>query len=481
MDGAFSEDKGPAERIRCFLSERGDRLMELNIAPGLSQKLDHVQQQSLALLTLPLPELQEYIAQQIRDYPLLEVRGQRPESLTALSEDAEAVSALEDNTDWFWQDRQTCGQSADPLMFLRRPQTFTEDLLFQLAALKLSPLLHKCCVYIIYSLSPRGYLLDSEEELARQTGVPMETIRQAIYAVQSLTPAGVGAHDLSECLILQLAESQYFNSCTVRIVKDHLGDLAAGRYGRIAAALGISKKEAEHWCAQIRQLNPIPSKGYAAGGLVAPVIPEAAVAKNLAIIMNQAAVPEVVMPDEYQAMLEQPCDASVRDFLQKNQGQAKLLTGQLERRQRTLLSIITWVVRLQPDYFQKGPSCLQPMTMQQIAERLSLNVSTVSRAVSGKYIDTPWGTAALRSLFAGAPSRESTSSAGIKYRIKELIGREDRSAPLSDGELCTLLAEEQIMVSRRTVAKYRSELHILPASLRRGVQDGGTAASNRRV
>ena len=100
------------------------------------------------------------------------------------------------------------------------------------------------------------------------------------------------------------------------------------------------------------------------------------------------------------------------------------------------------------------------MTMQQIAERLSLNVSTVSRAVSGKYIDTPWGMVALRSLFTGAPSRESTSSAGIKYRIKELIGREDRSAPLSDGELCTLLAEEQIMVSRRTVAKYRDALGI---------------------
>lgn len=438
--------------------------MELNMEQRLSQTLSPLQQQSLALLALPLPELREYLSQQLHDYPLLELSGQGPESLTALVEGLEEGAAPGEE-DPPWSESGIPETGADPLLFLKRLQTFTDDLLLQLAGLELPPLLRKCCLYIIYSLSPRGYLLDSEEELSRQTGVPLEVIRQAVYAVQSLTPTGVGAHDLSECLVLQLVESKQFNPYTIRIVKDHLDDLAAGRYGRIAAALGISRQEAEHWCAQIRQLNPIPSKGYASGGYVQPVIPEAAITRALTVTMNQTAVPVITMAEEYQAMLACAQDPSVRKFLQSNQQQAKSLTAQLDRRQKTLGDVIACVVRRQPDYFRLGPAHLLPMTMGQVAEQLSLHVSTVSRAVSGKYIDTAWGPVALRSLFTSALA--DASAGGVKTRLLELVRLEDPAAPLSDGDLCALLAAQQISISRRTVAKYRNELNILPASLRR--------------
>lgn len=436
----------------------------------LSQTLSLLQQQSLTLLTLPIPELREYLSQQIHDYPLLELSGQGTESLTALVEEFEEMAApSEDDLPWSEYSSTPQETATDPLLLLKRPQTFTDDLLLQLAGLELSPLLRRCCMYIIYSLSPRGYLVDSEEELSRQTGVPLEDIQQAVYAVQSLTPTGVGAHDLSECLVLQLVESKQFNPYTIRIVKDHLDDLAAGRYGKISTALGIPRQETEYWCAQIRRLNPIPSKGYASDRYVQPVIPEASVSKELVVTMNQIAVPAIVMAEEYRTMLSCVQEASVRKFLQNNQQQAKNLTAQLDRRQKTLLEVISCIVRLQPDYFRLGQAHLLPMTMQQVADQLSLHVSTVSRAVSGKYIDTAWGPVALRSLFTSALS--DASAGGVKTRLLELIRLEDATAPLSDNDLCALLEAQQISISRRTVAKYRNELNILPASLRRRRSD----------
>ena len=446
-------------------------MMELNMAPHLSQHLSPFQQQSLTMLALPLPELREYLSRQLQDYPLLELRDQGTESLTALSERADFPG----EEDVFWGDGLAAGrQDADPLLFLRKPQTFTEDLLFQLAALELSPLLRKCCMYIIYSLSPRGYLLDSEEELARQTGIALADIQQAVYVVQSLSPPGVGAHDLSECLVLQLVASKLFNPYTIRIVKDHLDDLAAGRWGRIAAALGISRGEAEHWCAQIRQLNPIPSKGYAGSGYVPPIVPEAAVTRELSVIMNQSALPVVAMAEEYQDMLLHARDSSVRQFLLGNLQQSQSLASQLDRRQKTLLDILVCVARLQPEYFQIGPAKLLPMTMEDVASELSLHVSTISRAVNGKYIDTAWGPVALRSLFTGALAGESTSTGGVKARLRELIRRENPAAPLSDNQLCALLAAEHIGISRRTVAKYRHERKIPSAASRRREAGGSS-------
>ena len=439
-----------------------------------AQTMSPLQQQSLAVLSLPLPELQEYILEEIRDYPLLEVRTRQAESLTSL---VDRWSSRRDRPEEEFRERGPAfrsrdGEWLDPLAFLGTGTSFTEDLIQQVSVLDLPEDLLSRCMYVIYSLTPRGYLQESDEELARQMGVSVYDARQAVYAVQSLSPDGVGARDLSECLILQLAQSPHFNEYTVRIAKDHLQDLAAGRYDRIGKALGVSSKEALRWCNEIRKLNPIPSEGYHAHGYTQFAVPEAFAtveAGEIAVRMNDESVPAVVLPEEYLPMLEGEEDPDARRFLKDHQQRAALLQRQIDMRRTTLEKVIVCMVQLQPDFFRSGRQALRPMTMQQVADRLSVHISTVSRAVNGKYIDTPAGVVPLRSLFsAPLPAGGATvSAAGVKERLRELIRQEDKRRPLSDSELCAALQAQHIRISRRSVANYRGELGILPAALRR--------------
>lgn len=435
-------------------------MIDLNIEQKQLQTLSMNQQQALQLLALPLSELRVYLEQQLRDYPLIEIRGKEPESLSAYLEDHETPPSAYEK-----------GDKADPLLFLKSPQTFTEDLLLQLSAQKLPARLEKCCTYIIYSLSPRGYLLDNEEDISAQTGFSIEDVRQAVYVVQSLLPAGVGAHDLSECLVLQLVNSRQFNMYTIRIVKDHLDDLAACRYSKISSALGISRQEAEYWCAHIRKLNPIPSRGYASGEYIQYFVPEAAVDSDLSIIMNKENVPHLTVAKEYQEMLRRPLEAGTKTFLRDTSKQACTLNSHIHYRQQTIEGVISCIVALQPQYFRGSKVNLRPMTMQQIADMLSLNISTISRAVSGKYITTVHGSIPLRGLFTASVS-DAVSAGSVKVRIRELIRLEDKNSPLSDEALCHLLQAEQINISRRTAAKYRAELGIPASSMRRKVSTG---------
>lgn len=442
--------------------------MKLKIEPRHAQVLSPVQRQALRMLALPIAELYSYLEQRLQDFPLLELHRERPESLTELMEaenlPASAAGMEESGSGAPALDPD---RRIDPLRFLKQPDTFTDDLLLQLSALPLPAHIQRCCRYIIYSLTSQGYLPDKAEELAARTGFPLEDVRQSVFIVQSLFPSGVGARDLSECLLLQLAESKHFNPYTVRIVKDHLADLAAGRYRKIGAALGIPRKEAEKWCALIRRLNPIPSRGYASSEYVQHLVPEAAVDKRLRVTMNKAGLPRISMGREYLEMLHSQKESAAQQFLRENQSQAERLTKQLTYRSETLYRVIACVLEIQNDYFRSGADFLKPMTMRQVADRLSLHVSTVSRAVNEKYISTPHGMVALRGLFTCAVDDGGPSAGSVKNRIRGLIQAEDKNAPLSDGALCEILQAQNIPISRRTVSKYRAELGIAPASRRR--------------
>ncbi|MDY3281736.1 RNA polymerase factor sigma-54 [Dysosmobacter sp.] len=457
-----------------------DPHMSMDQAVRQVQTLSPLQQQSLAVLSLPLPELQEYILEEIRDYPLLEVRARQAESLSSIVESArrEESHSGENDREREASFRSRDGEWVDPLTFLGTKISFTEDLIQQVSVLDLPKELLSRCIYIIYSLSPRGYLQDSDEELARQMGVSVYDARQAVYVVQSLSPDGVGARDLSECLVLQLAQSPYFNEYTVRIAKDHLQDLAAGRYDRIGRALGISSKEALRWCNEIRKLNPIPSEGYHAHGYTQFVVPEAFVTmepEGVTVRMNDESMPAVVLPEEYLSLPEAGDDPDARRFLKEHQQRAALLQKQIDMRGTTLERVIVCMAQLQPEFFRSGRQALRPMTMQQVADRLNVHISTVSRAVSGKYIDTPMGVVALRSLFsAPLPAQgAAVSAAGVKERLRELIRREDKNHPLTDSQLCGALRGQHIQISRRSVANYRCELGIPPAAARRQAGESG--------
>ncbi len=416
-------------------------------------RLSLAQQQSLLMLALPLAELREYLAEQLQDYPLLEVKGLDTPRYEGKGESFAAP----------WNEEREEGEG---FVLPSRPETFREHLLFQLSALPLQEGVRRLCIYLIHSLSPRGYLTESEGEIAALTGESLSAVRQAVKIVQSLSPTGVGARDLVQCLLLQMEAKKITHPAPVAIVRDHLQDLARGHYGVIRKKLGLSAEETERWCRLIRTLNPIPSNGYFSGENVGILLPEGAIGPDLQVEMNQRDTPQVVMEEEYQKMLEQLGEEESRGYLIRSQQQARALTGQIARRQQTLQRLLQCLCTMQPDYFRHGPQALRPMTMGQVAEQLSLHESTVSRAVAGKYVDTPYGMVALRSLFTASLQGEE-SAGGIKAKLAELIEKEDKQNPLSDEALCRLLAAQQIQLSRRTVAKYRSQLGVPSASERK--------------
>lgn len=416
-------------------------------------RLSLAQQQSLLMLALPLAELREYLAEQLQDYPLLEVKGLDTPRYEGKGESFAAP----------WNEEREEGEG---FVLPSRPETFREHLLFQLSALPLQEGVRRLCIYLIHSLSPRGYLTESEGEIAALTGESLSAVRQAVKIVQSLSPTGVGARDLVQCLLLQMEAKKITHPAPVAIVRDHLQDLARGHYGVIRKKLGLSAEETERWCRLIRTLNPIPSNGYFSGENVGILLPEGAIGSDLQVEMNQRDTPQVVMEEEYQKMLEQLGEEESRGYLIRSQQQARALTGQIARRQQTLQRLLQCLCIMQPDYFRHGPQALRPMTMGQVAEQLSLHESTVSRAVAGKYVDTPYGMVALRSLFTASLQGEE-SAGGIKAKLAELIEKEDKQNPLSDEALCRLLAAQQIQLSRRTVAKYRSQLGVPSASERK--------------
>lgn len=434
-----------------------------------TQVLSLSQQQSLAMLSMPIQKLREYLSAQLRDYPLLDIQSETAESLSELYQTADAQKTVPDDDSYPEATPGPRVPHKDGLWHAARSGcTLREDLIFQLSALKLPFDLYDCCVYIICSLTPQGYLAESEEEISLDTGIPVSDVRQAIYVIQSLQPTGVAAHDLSECLLLQLVESRQFNKYTVKIVKEHLESLACGRYGKIGAALNLSTREAEHWCGVIRSLNPIPSKGYPSDEYTRYIVPEAIISQDACIRMNNDAVPRITLDPEYKKLKELSGDRTVKKFLYKTEQKAKILQGQLCRRQDTLSQIIEYIVSRQKAYFCGDKNALEAMTMQQVASALSLHVSTVSRAVSSKYVETVYGPVSLRSLFTASIKVAGAVSAGsIKARIKEYVRRENPAHPFSDEELRSMLEAQHIHLSRRTVAKYRAELGILPFSMRR--------------
>ena len=289
--------------------------------------------------------------------------------------------------------------------------------------------------------------------------------------VQSLSPTGVGARDLQECLILQLAEGKDFNSYTLSIVKNHLQLLAKGNINGIAKALHVSAADAEHYCAVIRNLNPIPSRGFYAPDDNRYVVPDAVIEMidgKMIVKYNDSVLSRISINQDYCKLLKESGDAEAVEYLQKSLRQAEKAKADLRSRENTLVRVIEYVVTMQQAYItgkEKSPALL---TISDVAEKLDLHASTISRAVKDKYIMYQNRTVRLKDLFSTPISNAvSVSRPAVMKQLKYLVDTEDKSAPLSDEKLKERLSASGIDISRRTIAVYREELNIPCASARR--------------
>ena len=446
------------------------------------------QQQQLAILHMTLQEVSEMANEQIQSNPMLEmdehVADESP--FSALSWDHLSTQSAR-QSDFPGEDaaprsvvatdyhaaRRSAEHEANPLDYAAAPESLSDYLTLQLTTYPLSRVQRQICVHLIAMLDDQGFFRESLEDTARELGVDTFELTQMLYVIQSLDPPGVGARDLQECLILQLAAGNHFNGYTLRIVKEALPLLSRNRISAIAKLLDVDTLHAKRYCDEIRALSPIPARGYYTGERSNYIIPDAVIVRSgahFSVQMNDSMIPHLVINSEYESLLETTADAELKDYLKPQLSAAKNLISDIAARQETLHRIICEIVKKQPRFFEDGKT-LKPMLMEEIADAVGIHISTVSRAIAGKYIVCAAGTVSLRSLFtagyAVGSNENAVSAAVIKRQLTELIAAEDPDAPLSDDALAQRFRSMGIQISRRTVAKYREEQGIPCSNLRR--------------
>lgn len=326
---------------------------------------------------------------------------------------------------------------------------------------------------IIGNIDDNGYLRASVDELAFATNVPADQVAEVLKVIQSFNPPGVGARDLRECLMLQLERADRKDTLEYRIISEHMELLGKRRFPEIARALGCTVEDVQAAWQRITQLEPRPGRDFSHDDNIY-VVPEVFVRKvgdEYVVSANEDAIPHLRISNTYKDLMARPdSSAEVRNYIRERIRAGKFLIKSLQQRQETILNIAREIVKRQREFMEHGRSHLKPMTMAQIAEAVGVHETTVSRAVSGKYIDTPQGVFEMKSFFTSGLSTANgvgVSNASVKELINEMVANEDKKQPLSDEEIVKRLGEKGIMIARRTVAKYRSELNILPSHLRK--------------
>ncbi len=326
---------------------------------------------------------------------------------------------------------------------------------------------------IIGNIDDKGYLKDTVEEMALSTGVPAESVIEVIRVIQTFEPPGVCARDLRECLLLQLERAGEQGTLEYRIVCDHMEALGKRRIPEIARATGTEVDEVQDALENIGKLEPRPGRAFASDSeqYVLPEVFVQRVGDDFVVSTNNEQIPHLRISNTYKdLMATSRHEPEVRNYIREKIRAGKFLIKSLHQRQSTITNIAREIVHRQRDFMEKGVSALKPLTMVQVAEVVGVHETTVSRAVSGKYMQTPQGLYEMKYFFTAGISTESgagLSNTSVKDMIAEIFASEDASKPLSDQEVVRMLKEKGIVIARRTVAKYRSELNILPSNLRK--------------
>ncbi len=460
------------------LQARQTSEQRLMLAPNITLALE--------ILRMPTLELRAFLERQLEENPLLELEEPENES-NEQSEASEEPPKTDQSKDAPEEDPWSSVRSpdeqeeADEDGFERRlegrlvvTETLQDSLLMQLGCQRISAKERQLGEILIRQLNDQGYLEGSMEELAAELKATPAELEGVLQIIQRLEPAGVGARNLQECLKLQLEYRKATASLAYAIVRDHFSLFVANRPQALAKALGKSLEEIKKACEELKQLDPKPGRIFS-GQLPPSVIPDLIIRhkeKYYDVELNDQELPQISVNRAYYRMLKDPrTPEDAKEFLTGKFRRASWLIKAIDERNATLLSIARCLISLQRDFLSQGPQSLSPLTQAQVADLIGRHPSTVSRAIAGKTIDTPYGIFRLEQFFASAVPQatdgETISDARIKSEIQNLIGREDTYRPLSDSAIAKKLSQSNISVARRTIAKYRAELKILPAHLRR--------------
>jgi RNA polymerase sigma-54 factor len=327
--------------------------------------------------------------------------------------------------------------------------------------------------YLIYEMDDNGYIKTEIEEAASDLSATIEDVQGALEAIQGLEPAGIGARDVRECLQLQLKRAGKEGSLEGRIVADFINELARNDIDVIAKALGLDRGKIQAAVDNIKKLNPRPASTILSKE-TEPVIPELIAnvdKKTIRLELNRERLPQLKLYNPYERDLDIIKDPEARKFMKENMNYAKSLMDNLKRREETLCSVASYILEFQRDALAKYKNAIKSLTIKDVAAALNFHPSTISRAISNKYIQINDKVLPLKSLLSQGTKKENgdlISKASIKDKIEIMVKNEDTSRPLSDDTIKTALEEEEgILLKRRTIAKYRKDLRILPCHLRK--------------
>ena len=353
---------------------------------------------------------------------------------------------------------------------LSSTQTLADYLEEQIRRSGLPAKTESAALQIIPWLNQHGFFAEPPAVVQGETGLSDKVFQQARRAICDCDPAGVGAEDLRESLIIQLTRLGESKGLPIKLLRFHWDALVRHRYADIAKALDIEEEAAELAARRIARLNPDPGSGFSRAELlvVTPDIEVTLVDNELQVTLTKETTPQMALSAEYREMMAAHADkAEVRQYLSRCFRDGREFIRALNDRYTTMLAVAEAIVQAQQPFFRQKGSPLLPLKMEDIAQTTGLHISTVSRAVRGKYLKCASGVFELRSFFSVAVSSDDVSADEVKQLIRGLILAEDPVHPLSDAKLETLLQEQNIHIARRTIAKYREQLKILPASLRK--------------
>lgn len=443
--------------------------------------------QAITILQFSATDLAEYVEKELLENPVLE---KKEESEKEAEDAAAPVEVRPDNgkseVDWqeYFQDQAesgyTYGDRRDPLEqfgyenFLSQAPSLHEALLTQLILTKVTKAERKIAEYIIGNLNEHGYLTCSLEEVASGLKVAVQQAEKALKIVQGFDPPGVGARDLVECLLLQVESLNLDDKLIRPLIQNHLADLAEGRLQKIARDLGAGVREVQEAADILKTLDPKPGRKFGSPHEVRYVTPDVVVEKvegQYIVLVNDTSAPRLGINTAYRRVLSgRDSDEETKKFVEAKLNSASWLIKSIEQRRITLYKVSNCIVELQKEFLERGVRFLKPLNLKQVAEIVGLHESTVSRATSNKYIQTPQGVFEMKYFFSSGvdgSSGEMVSSQSIKKMLKELVGSENPQKPLSDQQMADVLSGRGINISRRTVAKYRDEMGVPSAGKRR--------------
>ena len=329
--------------------------------------------------------------------------------------------------------------------------------------------------WIIHSLDDRGWLPVSLEDLIREQELDPEDAECALQIVQQLDPIGCGARNLQECLSVQVKVLWPEDPWFPRILREHLPDVERRNYAGIAKALGIDLEDVIEYHRMMKVLEPWPGRAFAGGDstYVSPDVYVFKVSGEWQVSQNEDGLPRLRISKQYRdILLGRGSTRAEREYIKERLNSADALIKSIYKRQSTITRVVQCILKRQEEFFERGPDHLRPMVLRDVAEELGIHESTVSRVTSNKYVQCPLGLFELKFFFTNgvnSVSGEQVAAEAVKRRLKRLVQNEDPANPLSDDAIVRVLHADNVDIARRTVAKYREAMGILPSSKRRNV------------